>query len=88
MLDAYDHWMVSAENWRRAARCEMLDELKKFVLLMRHSYIKSGEERKFFDREGFTDGIFGVTVHGRRKPLAKAIIVLSGKHHGSRHVPK
>ena len=36
MMDAYDHGIVSIDERRRAARCEMLDELEEFVLLMRH----------------------------------------------------
>lgn len=36
MMDAYDHGVISMEDRRRAARCEMLDELEEFVLLMKH----------------------------------------------------
>jgi len=36
MMDAYDYGIVSIDDRRRAARCEMLDELEEFVLLMRH----------------------------------------------------
>ncbi|KAL9185572.1 hypothetical protein ACHAXT_003349 [Thalassiosira profunda] len=36
MMSAYDHGVISAEDRRRAARCEMLDELEEFVLLMKH----------------------------------------------------
>lgn len=36
MMDAYEHGIVSIDDRRRAARCEMLDELEEFVLLMRH----------------------------------------------------
>lgn len=36
MMDAYDHGVVSIDDRRRAARCEMLDELEEFMLLMRH----------------------------------------------------
>ena len=36
MMDAYDYGVVSMDDRRRAARCEMLDELEEFVLLMKH----------------------------------------------------
>lgn len=36
MMDAYDHGIVSSDDRKRAARCEMLDELEEFALLMRH----------------------------------------------------
>lgn len=36
MMDAYDHGVVSIDDRRRASRCEMLDELEEFILLMRH----------------------------------------------------
>jgi hypothetical protein len=36
MMDAYDHGIVSIDDRRRAARCEMLDELEEFALLMKH----------------------------------------------------
>ncbi len=36
MMNAYDHGVVSVDDRRRAARCEMLDELEEFMLLMRH----------------------------------------------------
>ena len=36
MMNAYDHGVISVEDRRRAARCEMLDELEEFVLLMKH----------------------------------------------------
>ncbi|KAL7451143.1 hypothetical protein ACHAWC_004004 [Mediolabrus comicus] len=36
MMDAYEHGIISIDERRRAARCEMLDELEEFVLLMRH----------------------------------------------------
>ena len=36
MMSAYDHGVISTEERRRAARCEMLDELEEFVLLMKH----------------------------------------------------
>ena len=36
MMDAYNCGVVPLEERRRAARCEMLDELEEFELLMRH----------------------------------------------------
>lgn len=36
MMDAFDHGIVSIEERRQSARCEMLDELEEFVLLMKH----------------------------------------------------
>jgi O-methyltransferase involved in polyketide biosynthesis len=36
MMDAYDHGIISIGDRSRAARCEMLDELEEFVLMMRH----------------------------------------------------
>lgn len=36
MMDAYEHGIISIDDRRRAVRCEMLDELEEFVLLMRH----------------------------------------------------
>ena len=42
MMQAYDHGVVTVEDRRRAARCEMLDELEEFVLLMRHYCLAVG----------------------------------------------
>lgn len=36
MMTAYDHGIISIDDRRRAARCEVLDELEEFVLLMKH----------------------------------------------------
>ena len=36
MMDAYNNGVIRIEETQRAARCEMLDELEEFVLLMRH----------------------------------------------------
>ncbi|KAL3779027.1 hypothetical protein HJC23_011466 [Cyclotella cryptica] len=36
MMEAYDHGIISMDDKRHAARCEMLDELEEFTLLMRH----------------------------------------------------
>ncbi|KAL7463468.1 hypothetical protein ACHAXS_003834 [Conticribra weissflogii] len=36
MMDAFEHGIVSIEERRQSARCEMLDELEEFVLLMKH----------------------------------------------------
>lgn len=36
MMSAYNYGIISEEERRRAARCEMLDELEEFVLLMEH----------------------------------------------------
>ena len=36
MMAAYNHGVLSMEDFRRAARCEMLDELEEFNLLMKH----------------------------------------------------
>lgn len=36
MMNAYNYGVISANDRRRAARCEMLDELEEFVLLMEH----------------------------------------------------
>ena len=36
MMAAYDHGVISLDDRRRASRCEMLDELEEFVLLMKH----------------------------------------------------
>lgn len=36
MMDAYDHGIISIDDRRRAARCEMLDELEEFAILMKH----------------------------------------------------
>ncbi|KAL3816992.1 hypothetical protein ACHAXA_010112 [Cyclostephanos tholiformis] len=36
MIDAYDHGVVHAEDRERAMRCEALDELEEFTLMMRH----------------------------------------------------
>lgn len=42
MADAYDGGIVSKEECIRASRCEMLDELEEFVLLMRHYCLAVG----------------------------------------------
>jgi len=36
MMAAYDHGVILLDDRRRASRCEMLDELEEFVLLMKH----------------------------------------------------
>ena len=36
MMSAYNHGVISEEERRIAAKCEMLDELEEFVLLMEH----------------------------------------------------
>ena len=36
MMAAYDYGVISLDDRRRASRCEMLDELEEFVLLMKH----------------------------------------------------
>ena len=36
MMDAYNYGIISTNERQRAARCEMLDELEEFVLLMKH----------------------------------------------------
>mmetsp|Transcript_9063 Transcript_9063/g.18713 ORF Transcript_9063/g.18713 Transcript_9063/m.18713 type:complete len:499 (+) Transcript_9063:124-1620(+) len=36
MMDAFDHGIVSIEERKRSTRCDMLDELEEFVLLMKH----------------------------------------------------
>ena len=46
MMDAYDHGIVSIDDRRRAARCEMLDELEEFILLMRHYCLCVGVHSK------------------------------------------
>jgi hypothetical protein len=42
MVDAYDHGVVRPEDWERAMRCEALDELEEFALLMRHYCLLMG----------------------------------------------
>jgi len=36
MMDAYNYGIISTNERQKAARCEMLDELEEFVLLMKH----------------------------------------------------
>jgi hypothetical protein len=36
MLNAYNHGVIPVNDARHAARCEMLDELEEFNLLMKH----------------------------------------------------
>jgi hypothetical protein len=36
MVDTYDHGVVHPEDQERAMRCEALDDLEEFALLMRH----------------------------------------------------
>jgi len=36
MMAAYDYGVISLDDRRRASKCEMLDELEEFVLLMKH----------------------------------------------------
>eukprot|EP00580_Thalassiosira_gravida_P002043 CAMPEP_0201602534 /NCGR_PEP_ID=MMETSP0492-20130828/3236_1 /ASSEMBLY_ACC=CAM_ASM_000837 /TAXON_ID=420259 /ORGANISM="Thalassiosira gravida, Strain GMp14c1" /LENGTH=325 /DNA_ID=CAMNT_0048066073 /DNA_START=11 /DNA_END=988 /DNA_ORIENTATION=+ len=42
MNDAYNHGVIPASDARRASRCEMLDELEEFTLLMRHYCLAIG----------------------------------------------
>eukprot|EP00571_Detonula_confervacea_P012026 CAMPEP_0172307094 /NCGR_PEP_ID=MMETSP1058-20130122/8021_1 /TAXON_ID=83371 /ORGANISM="Detonula confervacea, Strain CCMP 353" /LENGTH=499 /DNA_ID=CAMNT_0013019167 /DNA_START=12 /DNA_END=1511 /DNA_ORIENTATION=- len=46
MMNAYDHGILSMDDRRRAARCEMLDELEEFVLLMKHYCLLVGVSSK------------------------------------------
>ena len=62
MMDAYDHGVISMEERRRAARCEMLDELEEFVLLMRHYCLVVGVRAGKSDD---SDGIVGTGNDGR-----------------------
>lgn len=57
MMDAYDHGVISAEDRRRAARCEMLDELEEFVLLMRHYCLVVGVSRPEGAEVGCDEGL-------------------------------
>ncbi|KAL7487998.1 hypothetical protein ACHAW6_013592 [Cyclotella cf. meneghiniana] len=42
MMEAYDHGIIADDDKRRAARCEMLDELEEFIFLMRHYCVLVG----------------------------------------------
>jgi hypothetical protein len=42
MVNTYDHGVVRPEDWERAMWCKALDELEKFVLLMRHYCLLMG----------------------------------------------
>jgi len=42
MNDAYNYGVIPASDVRRASRCEMLDELEEFTLLMRHYCLAIG----------------------------------------------
>jgi len=55
MMAAYDHGVISMEERRCAARCEMLDELEEFVLLMKHYCLVMGVSAKNRKGEGGND---------------------------------
>jgi hypothetical protein len=42
MVDAYDHGVILPEDRERAMRCEALDELEEFTLMMRHYCLLMG----------------------------------------------
>jgi hypothetical protein len=42
MVDAYEHGVMRDGDWRRTMRCEALDKLEEFYLLMRHYCLLMG----------------------------------------------
>ncbi|KAL3805256.1 hypothetical protein ACHAW5_007093 [Stephanodiscus triporus] len=70
MVDAYEHGVMCDGDWRRAMRCEVLDELEEFYLLMRHYSLLVGVASSLSRGVGCID--VGDDDGDRRESLALA----------------
>ena len=69
MMDAYSCGVVTEEERGRAARCEMLDELEEFELLMRHYCLVVGVATAGGEDGGGGDGALGLCSVGEDSPV-------------------